>query len=220
MKRSIKTGLKLICMLMLFAGSVKAYAFTLEQVSTRYEAGEYRLALTATLAAPLQQVEAVLRDYARYPELDARILEARIVRVTAPGQLQLFTRIHVCVSILCRNVERTEQVEEHAGELLATIIADRSDAERGATHTVLSADGVLTRVHYTTYIVPKFWVPALFGRSLMLRTLRDGTLALFQHVEQRASTLPSTGSLDTVAEPSPKQTEPNDHQSDSAVTTR
>lgn len=186
-------------------------AFELEHIETHYTDGEYRLSMTATLAAPLHEVEAVLRDYPHYPDLDARILEARVVTVE-PGTVQLFTRIHVCFSFLCRNVERVERVEERPTELLATVIAEHSDAERGETHTVLLAQGAQTRIQYTTFIVPKFWVPAWFGRSLMLRTLRDGTVNLFQHVEQRAAAAfsssavtPLSTSMNSLPEPSRRQ---------------
>lgn len=162
-------------------------AFELDQIATHYEAGEYRLSMTATLAAPLHRVEDALRDYAHYPELDTRILEARVTTPPILGALQLFTRIRVCVSFVCRNVDRVEQVQERPGEIVATVIADRSDAVRGETHTVLVAQGAFTQVRYTTFIVPKFWIPAWLGRALMLRTLRDGTINLFQHIEQRAA---------------------------------
>lgn len=168
-----------------------ARAWQLERVETRYDNGEYRLTLTALLDAPTARVEQVLRDYARYPDLDARIREARVLGAPAGNEVQLFTRIHVCVAFICRDVDRVERVEERPGELLATVLPERSDAERGATHTVLLASGEQTRVRYSTFIVPKFWVPALFGRALLLRTLRDGTISLFQHVESRAAVPPS-----------------------------
>src|SRR5882757_2673710 len=186
--------------LALLGSSTITQAFEVEQLNTRYEAGQYRLSMTVILAAPLHQVEAVLRDYAHYPELDPRILEARVLNSSTPGTVQLFTRIHVCVSLLCRNVERIEQVEERPGEMVATIIPEHSDAEQGSTHTVLSAQGERTQVRYTTFIVPKFWVPAWFGRALMLRTLRDGTLNLFQHIEQRAATPLSTSSTSALSD--------------------
>lgn len=166
-------------------------ALEVEHLQVRFHDGEYRLDMTATLAAPLTRVESVLRDYARYPQLDARILKAQVLTrlgVTESGaQLELLTRINVCFSFLCRKVERVERVEERPGELLATVIPERSDAERGSTHTQLSALGERTRVVYSTQIVPKFWVPALVGRSLMLRSLRDATVSLFEHIEQRAA---------------------------------
>ncbi len=162
-------------------------ALQVEQVQAWFHDGEYRLTMTATLAAPLSRVESVLRDYAQYPQLDARILDARVLTHLSATQLELMTRINVCFSFLCREVERVEQVDERPGELLATVIPQRSDAERGSTHTRLSAQGARTRVVYATRIVPKFWVPALFARSLMLRSLRDSTITLFERIEQRAA---------------------------------
>jgi hypothetical protein len=171
-------------------------ALGIEQVQTGFHDGEYRLTMTATLAAPLGSVESVLRDYARYPQLDARILSAQVLSRSSAAQLELQTRINVCFSFLCRKVERVERVEERPGELLATVIPERSDAERGSTHTQLSARGDRTRVIYTTTIVPKFWVPPLLGRSMMLRSLRDATVTLFEHIEQRAAQLPRDPSAD------------------------
>jgi len=177
---------QLILLVALCCISECSCAFQLEHIDTRYERGEYHLDMTATLDAPLSKVEAILRDYAHYPDLDRRILAARANFVPDPGELQLFTRIRVCFSFFCRNVERLERLQERPGDLLATVIPEHSDAERGETHTTLTAQGERTQVQYTLFIVPKFWVPAVLGRLIMLRTLREGTVNLFQHVEGRA----------------------------------
>lgn len=157
-----------------------------QSVHTEYAHGEYRLTMEVILNAPADRVQAVLRDYAQYDKLDPRILESRVIAHPQPDEFELYTRIHACFALLCRNVDRVETVKEGPMELLATVIPAKSDAKRGSTHTVLIADGNRTRVHYTTYIVPKFWVPALFGRSIMLHTLRDATLSMFEHIEKMA----------------------------------
>ncbi len=166
-------------------------AFQVDAIQTRFYAGAYQLTMTATLMAPVDRVEAVLRDYASYPQLDARILMAQVLSRSSPHELELLTRINVCFAFLCRKVERVEQVEEKPNELLATVIAERSDAERGQTHTQLRELNGTTQVIYVTEIVPKFWVPALVGRSLMLRSLRDATVSLFTNIEQRAMQEPA-----------------------------
>lgn len=163
-----------------------ALALEIHTITTQYQNGEYRLTMTATLAAPATRVATVLRDYSHYPELDSRILEARVLKQTEPHRLQLLTRIRACFSFICRTVERVEQVDESANELLATVIPEHSDAARGSTHTTLTANGEQTQLQYSTLIVPKFWVPALFGRTLMLRTLRDATTSMFENVERKA----------------------------------
>ncbi|MES1195516.1 MAG: hypothetical protein ABUL58_01040 [Steroidobacter sp.] len=173
-------------LLLLLSVCTTTQALELHSINTEYVNGEYRLTMTATLSARTDRVETVLRDYAQYHALDSRILDARIIRRISPSQLELFTRIKVCFSFLCRNVDRTETVEERPLELLATVIPERSDAVRGSTRTLLSSDGDRTQVQYSTSIVPRFWVPALFGRSIMLRTLRDASTSMFEHIEKRA----------------------------------
>ena len=43
-----------------------------------------------------------------------------------------------------------------------------------------------TQLIYRMEIMPKFWIPPLFGPSLMISTLRSGTLELFTNVEKVA----------------------------------
>jgi hypothetical protein len=162
-------------------------ALEVQHMQVQFRDGAYQLTMTALLAASLPDVESVLRDYARYPQLDTRILSSQVLHRSSATELELQTRINVCLSFLCRKVERVERVEERPGELLATVIPERSDAERGSTHTQLTAQGQQTRVTYVTDIEPKFWVPALLGRTMMLHSLRDATLALFESIEQRAA---------------------------------
>ena len=174
----------LVCMAVSHA--VPARAVETQSISTTYVNGEYRLTMTATLSARADRVQAVLRDYAHYRSLENRILDAHVISHPGADEVQLFTRIRVCFSLLCRNVDRVERVEERPLELIATVVPDKSDAERGVTHTVLTDEGDRTQVQYTTFIVPKFWVPPLFGRSIMLHTLRDATLTMFQNIEKMA----------------------------------
>jgi hypothetical protein len=179
-------GLVTATLLLLCGYGMSTLAMDVQSVKTEYVKGEYRLVMDITLAARADRVENILRNYANYHALDSRILEARVIQRPQPNVVQLFTRIRVCFSFLCRNVDRMEQVEERPFELLATVIPDKSDAERGSTHTVLIAEGDHTRVQYTTSIVPKFWVPALFGRNVMLHSLRDATTSMFEHIEKQA----------------------------------
>lgn len=186
-RQSSRSSLVALLVLLISVVSQPSCALEVQHLQAEFQDGEYRLTMTALLAAPLPEVEAVLRDYAQYPQLDARILSSEVLHRSNATELELQTRINVCFSFLCRKVERVERVEERPGELLATVIPTRSDAERGSTRTQLTAQGQHTRVTYVTDIEPKFWVPALLGRSLMLRSMREATVALFESIEQRAA---------------------------------
>jgi len=65
-----------------------AGAFEIEHSETRYVDKRYQCDLNVRLDAPLDKVEAVLRDYEKYPSLDTRILQARVLERPSPNGLR------------------------------------------------------------------------------------------------------------------------------------
>jgi len=164
-----------------------AGAFEIEKSDTRYVDRRYQCELSVKLDAPPDKVEAVLRDYERYPSLDTRILQARVLERPEPNVVVLETTVRVCFGWFCRNVTRVERVQESQYALAATADPHRSDVKFGETSTQLSPDeNGGTLVHYRTSITPGFWIPAVVGRRWMLRTLEDASGDLFMNVEMRA----------------------------------
>jgi hypothetical protein len=164
-----------------------AGAFEIEKSETRYADRSYQCELSVKLDAPPEKVEAILRDYERYPMLDTRILQARVLERPEPNVVMLQTTVRVCFGWFCRNVNRIERVEESQHSLVASADPSRSDVKFGETRMQLTADehgGTL--VHYRTSITPGFWIPAVVGRRWMLRTLEDATSDLFMNVEMKA----------------------------------
>ncbi|HKS55426.1 MAG TPA: SRPBCC family protein [Steroidobacteraceae bacterium] len=167
--------------------SAAAGAFEIEKSETRYSDRRYQCELSVKLDAPPDQVEAVLRDYERYPSLDTRILQARVIERPEPHVVVLETTVRACFVWFCRNVTRVERVQESEFALAATTDPSRSDVKFGETHTQLTPDeSGGTLVHYRTSITPGFWIPSVVGRRWMLRTLQDATGDLFMNVEMRA----------------------------------
>lgn len=169
----------------LWAGA--AGAFEIEHSETRYANRRYQCDLNIKLDAPLDKVEAVLRDYEKYPALDTRILEARVIERPAPNVAMLETKLRVCLGWFCRNVSRVERVEESPHALAATADPSRSDVKFGETRLqLLPGENGGTLVHYRTSITPGFWIPAVVARRWMLRTLEDASSNLFMNVETKA----------------------------------
>ncbi len=167
--------------------SVGAGAFEIQHSATRYANRRYQCDLNVKLDAPLDKVEAILRDYEKYPELDSRILEARIVERPAPNVATLETTLRVCLGWFCQNVKRIERVEESPHALAATADPSRSDVKYGVTRLQLApGEHGGTLVTYSTSITPAFWIPSVIGRRWMLRTLEDATTDLFMNVETKA----------------------------------
>lgn len=169
----------------LWAGA--AGAFEIEHSATRYVDRRYQCDLNVRIDAPLDQVEAVMRDYENYPDLDARILKARVIRRPAPNVAVLETTLRMCLGWFCRNVHRTERVEESQHALTARADPGRSDVQFGETRLRLApGEHGGTQVRYSTSITPGFWIPSVIGRRWMLSTLQDASTDLFMNVEMKA----------------------------------
>lgn len=163
-----------------------AHAFQVERSETRYANRQYQCELRIRIDAPLERVQAVLRDYAAYPALDPRILQARVLERPADNVAVIETMLRACFGPFCRNVKRVERVEESDGTLIATADPSRSDVRFSETRTMLSpADGG-TLIEYHTRVTPGFWIPSIVGRRWMLNTLEDATSDLFMNVEMQA----------------------------------
>lgn len=165
-----------------------ASAIDVQRAETRFNAGRYELEVEATLDAPTAEVQRVLRDYALYPKLDERVVDARILERPSANEVLLYSRIRACLAVFfCRRVERVERVEERTNELVATALPERSDVRYGLTQTQLSTTAAsTTRIVYRTQIEPKFWVPRVLPKRAMLHTLRDATIDLLTQVEKNA----------------------------------
>lgn len=176
----------LVCIL--YGSCTIAGAFDLQRAEAQFADEEYRFEMTAVLDAPVEAVERILRDYNNYTTLDSRILEARVLERPDANSATLATRLRACFGPVCRTVKRIERVEESPLALVALTDASRSDIKFGETRTQLSsiAEG-RTQVVYRTRLKPAFWIPALVARRMMLQTLEDATIELFQNVEKQAA---------------------------------
>ena len=162
------------------------YALEATRVEALYQDKEFQVTLELVLDAPAARIEEVLRDYAAYPQLDAGILASQVRARPDAHSVVLFTKLRACSGPFCRTVQRVERVVESPMELRAEAIPAESDVLLGITETRLQPQGNRTLVSYRTRLTPKFWVPGLIGRPLMLRTLRESSLNLFRSIEARA----------------------------------
>jgi hypothetical protein len=163
-----------------------AQALSVESLEASLNGGVYRVALVARVDAPVEDVAAVLTDYAAYRLLDPRIRASTVLPSDDQGSELVRTVVRACAGLFCRNVERVERVERREGELLATVIPERSELRSGLTRTTWQAADEATSVTYQAEFVPDFWVPSVIGRRYAVRALKNSTLQLFDNVEKRA----------------------------------
>ena len=170
---------------LLWAGS--AHAIEVRRLEVSFQGDRYVVVLNAQLDAPSEAVGDVLKRYEQYPTLDPRITESRVLSRDREHSVRLFTRMRGCLgTMMCRSMQRVEEVEERPNELLATAVLSESDVRFGLTRSQWEPHDGGTSLQYRLEIMPKFWIPPFFGRRLMISTLREGTLSLFTNVEREA----------------------------------
>jgi hypothetical protein len=163
--------------------TIHAAAMAVDRLDVRRSGSRYVVEFEAQLDAPAQEVGAVLTDYEKYPELDPRILESRLDAT----RRRLHTKLRGCVGrVLCRTMERVEEIASSPDALTATALPMQSDVTYGVTRSQWRVRGGGTQLTYRLEIEPDFWVPPVFGPRLMIKTLREGTLSLFRNVETAA----------------------------------
>ncbi len=163
-----------------------AQGLSVQSLDASLQEGVYRISLVVRVDAPVQDVAAVLTDYAAYRRLDPRIRDSAVLPSENADVELVRTVVRACAGFFCRNVERVERVERREGELLATVIPERSELRRGLTRTTWQAADEATDVTYEAEFVPDFWVPSVIGRRFAVRALKASTLELFDNVEKRA----------------------------------
>lgn len=164
-----------------------AHALDVKRLEVALQGDRYVVEFNAELDAPADAVRAVLTDYAAYPELDPRIKESRVLSRDPDHSVRLYTSMRGCLGgWLCRTMQRVEKVKETPDELLATADLSQSDVLFGLTRSQWQSNDHGTQLTYRMEIMPKFWIPPLFGPGLMISALRSGTLELFTNVEKAA----------------------------------
>ena len=172
---------------LLWVTSLPAAAMTVEHLEVGEGTPGYFVEFAATLSAPASAVMAVLQSDESYPELDPRIVEARIVG-EQDGRPLLYTRLRGCLAVwFCREMDRYELLEESERLLVARAVPGRGNLRSGLSETRVVPTGQnRARVRYSTHFEPSFWMPRWLVRSAMVGTLERGTLAMFENVEARA----------------------------------
>ena len=182
----MKSSLRVVGVLCLMSLTSPALAITVRSLQSTYSAQTYRVSLVALVDAPPQDVEAVLVDYSNYRSLDPRIRTSEVLSPVSADAAVVRTRIRFCAAFFCRTIERVENVLHRPGELLATVIPERSELRNGVTRMAWQAEGSGTLVTYEAEFVPDFWVPDIIARRYATRALRDSTEELFTNIEREA----------------------------------
>jgi hypothetical protein len=149
--------------------------------------GVYQVALEMILNAPVNDVYAVITDYAHIYRVDSSIVESKILDAPDPSVTRVKTVINDCVLSFCRDIRRVEDVRQVGDHnIYAVIVPQLSNVRSGATHWQLYPIGDKTRINYDMTLEPGFFVPPLVGDYLVEKKIKEETLSCFNNIERIA----------------------------------
>ena len=143
-----------------------------DAVVTRLDQGGYSIRMEAQIAAPLVYVRALLTDYGHLGRVNPSILESQLLASFGKEQYRVRTVTRSCVAFMCFDLIQVQDVEERRdGEIIATMVPEKSDFKDGVALWRVLPSGTGTHVVFEARMQPSFWVPPVIGTWMLERQI-------------------------------------------------
>lgn len=178
---------RVLAPLLLFAAT-GAGAAEFERIEVRHVGDIYFVNATAILAADSDSLRYVITDYRHMHWITGAVLKARVLETPEPGVSLIRVRSRACFSVFCKTIEQTQLADARSAQrIVFTSLPELSDVKQAETVWTLSPlTKETTRIEWSTYIEPDFWIPPLIGDSLIESGLADEGRDMINGLEKLA----------------------------------
>lgn len=164
-----------------------AHGYDIKNIETSHVDKRFRITLTAYLEAPVEEVYGRLTNFDELTKLSDSIEESRQLQPDEAGNVIVYTRIRPCVMFVCKTLRMFEAVTYPAEfQVLANVIAARSDFVYGRSLWVLSEQGSGTLLQYNSEFEPGFDVFPVIGPVAARYSLKKQAKKFLQGLEDAA----------------------------------
>jgi carbon monoxide dehydrogenase subunit G len=171
--------------------AVPAGAAQIDELEVHRHDDLYQVRLDAHVAAPQAAVWAALNDYPDLHRLSEAVSSSEDLGPDAAGRHLVHTLSHVCVWILCKDIEQVQRMRPEDGNRLeADTLPEHGDLAYGHMQWDLASEPGGTRLRFTAEVRPGFWVPPLLGPPMVSRGLRSYALDALRGLEREAGRRP------------------------------
>jgi hypothetical protein len=170
-----------------------ALALDEEDVSIEKLGRAYRIHMAFDVPASVDQIKAVLTDYAHPSRLSSAVT-AREVLGRQDGAVRVRTEFRDCVVFFCKTMILVHDVSVSATEVRADVVAEGSDFRNGFLRWSINGlgDG-RSHVVFNAVMEPDFFVPPLIGGFLIRKALGKQALATAENLVSEAPREPLSG---------------------------
>jgi hypothetical protein len=176
--------------ILLLAGLVslgQAQALDIGQFEISKQDRIYYIDIRFTVAAPADEVIAVLTDYGNPNRLNPDVKVQDVLSVHG-GVSRVLTEVRSCLFVFCRNITIIQDVVVDGLTIQADIVPEISDFRSGTMRwSVTDMSDNMSMVEYTAAMEPDVFIPPLIGRALIHNMLEKDVLAAAETLEARTS---------------------------------
>ncbi len=191
MLRDRSRGSRTAVLLLALVGVSRAMALDIDDVHITKQGRAYQVQMTFGVAAPVNQVMAVLTDYGFPDRLNPKVTKKEVIS-RQRGITRVRTEIRSCVFIFCKDVGLTQDVTVVADTIQADIVPDESDFRSGYFRwSVSSSDNGGSHIAFEAVMEPDFFIPPLIGGFIVRKSLRQEILATAKNLETEATREPA-----------------------------
>jgi hypothetical protein len=179
--------MRIVLFLASFIAMSHARALEIERFDIEKDGRVYYVDMTFTIAAPADDVIAVLTDYGRPDRLNPDVRKQEVISVRG-AVTRVQTEVRSCLFVFCRNITLIQDVTVESGTILADIVPESSDFRSGSMRwSVTGTADNLSRVVYTADMEPDVFIPPLIGRTLIRKMLENDVLGAAAKLESEAT---------------------------------
>jgi hypothetical protein len=191
MRRKLNLGRRAILLITALFSVSYAMALTIDTLDVTSQGRTFKVQMKLEIAAPVDQIVAVLTDY-RYPDR----LSAKVTKKNVISRSEGITRVRIefrsCVFLYCKQLTLTQDVTANAGVIYAETIPELSDFLSGSMRWLVSPDGNGgSHIVYFAVMEPDIFIPPFIGEPLIRTRLRREMLEIAENLESEASRQPA-----------------------------
>jgi hypothetical protein len=164
-----------------------ALALDLDELSVTNQGRAYQIQMTFAVAAPVDQVMAVLTDYGFPDRLNPEVTKKEIIS-RKNGITRVLIEIHSCIFFFCRDVAMIQDVTVVANTIHASVVPGEGDFRSGYLRwSVSSGYDNSAQIVFEAIMEPDFFIPPLIGGFFVRKRLRQEILATAANLETEAA---------------------------------
>jgi hypothetical protein len=153
-----------------------------------HEDNRYVVEVDMRIKAQPDKVYALITAYDKLKQLNSDIEKSELISSVDEKNHRVLIVSDICILFFCKTITQLQDIVEVNKEvIIATVIPEKSSFDYAHARWYIRKEGVGTRITFNSDLKPSFWVPPVFGPSLIKGKLENEVLDTIDTLEKLAN---------------------------------